>query len=94
MRLGVLVSHEGTTLQAILDACGRGDIECRVAVVISNNRELGALARAAAAGVPAYHLSSRIHPDPDALAAAIRDTLVRHDVEVVVLAGYMKKIGL
>lgn len=93
MRIGVLASHEGTTLQAVLDACANGAIAGRVVVVISNNRESGALARARAVAVPACHLSARTHPDEVALDSVIRDTLAQHDVDVVLLAGYMKKIG-
>jgi phosphoribosylglycinamide formyltransferase-1 len=88
MRIAVLASHEGTTLQAIIDAFP-GD----VVAVISNNAESGALVRARAAGIPAHHLSSRTHPDPDGLDAAIAATLVASAAEFVVLAGYMRKIG-
>lgn len=93
MRLGVLASHEGTTLQAVLDACASAAIRCEVAVVISNNADAGALRRARAAGVAARHLSSTTHPEPQALDGAIRQTLVEHRVDVVLLAGYMKKLG-
>ncbi|HLG59168.1 MAG TPA: phosphoribosylglycinamide formyltransferase [Vicinamibacterales bacterium] len=93
MNVGVLVSHEGTTLQSLLDAFARGRIPGRVAVVLSNNGNSGALVRARAAGVQAVHLSSRRHPDPAALDAAIRTVLVAAEVDVVFLAGYMKKLG-
>lgn len=93
MRLGVLASHEGTTLQAVLDACASAAIRCEVAVVISNNADAGALRRARAAGVAARHLSSTTHPEPPALDRTIRQTLAEHRVDVVLLAGYMKKLG-
>jgi phosphoribosylglycinamide formyltransferase 1 len=93
MRIGVLASHEGTTLQAVIDACAVGKLRAQVAVVISNNSESGAIRRARAAGIAAHHLSSGTHPDPEALDAAICDALVAHDVDIVVLAGYMKKLG-
>ena len=93
MNVGVLASHEGTTLQSLLDACSDGRIQGRVAVVVSNNGDSGALRRARQAGVQAAHLSARTHEDPAALDAAIRDVLVAADVDVVFLAGYMKKLG-
>src|SRR5262245_30229517 len=93
MKLAVLASHEGTTLQAILDACATGAIPCRVVIVISNNRESGALERARRAGVPAHHLSGQTHPDPTALDTAICQVLVDQGAELVVLAGYMKRVG-
>jgi len=92
LRIGVLASHEGTTLQAILDACAAASIAAQVAVVISNNGGSGALRRAHAAGVEAIHLSSKTHPAPGALDAAIVDALEAAGVEVVMLAGYMKKL--
>jgi phosphoribosylglycinamide formyltransferase-1 len=93
MNLGVLASHEGTTLQGLLDAFASGLIPGRVAVVVSNNGDSGALAKAREAGVQAVHLSSRTHGDPAALDAAIRSVLVAADVDVVFLAGYMKKLS-
>lgn len=92
LRIGVLASHEGTTLQAILDACAAGSIFAEVVTVISNNGTSGALRRARAAGVAAVHLSSKTHPDPSALEAAIIAALEVAQAEVVMLAGYMKKL--
>jgi len=93
MNLGVLASHEGTTLQSLIDAFARGRIPGRVSVVVSNNGDSGALVKAPRAGVHTVHLSSRTHPDPATLDAAIREVLVAADVDVVFLAGYMKKLG-
>jgi phosphoribosylglycinamide formyltransferase-1 len=61
--------------------------------VISNNRESGALRRAQAANVPAVHLSSRTHPDAEQLDHALLETLTNARVDVVLLAGYLKKLG-
>ncbi len=93
MNLGVLASGEGTTLQAVLDACKSGRIHGRVGVVISNNSGSGALRRAAAGGVPHRHLSSKTLPDEEALDRAITDALLAANVDLVFLAGYMKKLG-
>src|SRR5262245_49865472 len=93
LKIGVLASHEGTTLQCILDACADGRIPGVVVVVISNNGSSGALARARAASIPAHHLSSVTHPVPGELDAAITSTLTGREVDVVFLAGYMKRLG-
>ena len=93
LRLGVLASHTGTNLQSIVDACHAGSLDAEVRVVISNNSRSLALARARAVGIPTAHLSSATHPAPDALDAAIERTLKSHGVELVALAGYMKKLG-
>jgi phosphoribosylglycinamide formyltransferase-1 len=91
--LGLLASGEGTTLQSIVDACADGRIQGEVAAVISNNSGSGALRRARAAGIPAHHLSSVTHPAPQALDAAIRAALLDARVDVVLLAGYLKRLG-
>jgi len=93
MNFAVLASHEGTTLQAVLDACAEGRIPGRVAVVISNNHGSGALRRARLAGVPAIHLSEATAGGAAALDAALLDILDSHGVGVVLLAGYMKRLG-
>ncbi len=93
MNLGFLASHQGSNMQAVIDACQNGRLKAVPSVVISNNGDSGALARAEREGIPHYHLSSHTHPDPDQLDETIRDTLVRHQVELVILAGYMRKLG-
>jgi len=93
LRLGFLASHGGSNLQAILDAIVAGTLPAQARVVISNNSQALALERAAAIGVPGLHLSSHTHPDADALDQAMVDALRAHGVALVVLAGYMRKIG-
>jgi phosphoribosylglycinamide formyltransferase-1 len=80
-------------MQAILDACARGEIPARVVVVVSNNSDSGALRRARSAGAAAVHLSSKTHPGAGELDRTISEALEAHGVEVVMLAGYMKKLG-
>lgn len=92
-RLGFLASHRGSNMQCVIDACKSGNLQAVPAVVISNNGESGALDRAEREGIPAYHISSKRFSDPDALDCMIRDTLIKHEVDLVVLAGFMKKVG-
>lgn len=92
-RIAVLASHGGSILQAVMDACAAGALAAQVAVVISNNGGSLALRRAAVAGLEARHLSSRTHPDPAGLDAAICAALQASAADWVLLAGYMKKLG-
>jgi phosphoribosylglycinamide formyltransferase-1 len=62
-------------------------------VVLSNNSASGALTRARAAGIPGHHLSSVTHPASETLDAAIKAVLIDGQVDVVLLAGYMKRLG-
>ena len=93
MNIAVFASHEGTTLQAILDACGGRVLDARVAIVVSNNADSGALRRARAAGVAHAHLSGKTHSDADALDRAILSTIDAVGADVIFLAGYMKRLG-
>ena len=82
---------QGTTLQAVLDACASGRLAARVCGVISNNRD-AALRRARAAGVPAMHLSAVTAGGAEAADQALRDALVALGAQWVLLAGYMKPL--
>ncbi|MEF3305477.1 phosphoribosylglycinamide formyltransferase [Paenibacillus sp. GYB003] len=93
MNIALFASHGGSNAQAIIDACAAGRLDAAVAAVISNNSQSGALERARNAGIPAYHLSSKAYPEEDRLDEAIRDTLLGHRVDLIALAGYMKKLG-
>jgi phosphoribosylglycinamide formyltransferase 1 len=93
LKIGVLASHEGTTLQCIVDACAAGRIRGKVVVVISNNGNSRALSRAKEAGIPAHHLSAVTHPSQDSLDAAISGALAAAQADVVFLAGYLKRLG-
>ena len=80
-------------MQAIIDACANHHINADVGVVISNNSRSGALIRARSLDIPTAHLSGMTHLDPYDLDNAIFETLNRHNVDVIVLAGYMKRLG-
>ena len=82
-RVGVLVSGEGSNLQALLDA------GVEVAAVAANNAEARGLTRADLAGLPNASFPLRDHPDRDARDAAMADWLETHSVQLVVCAGYM-----
>lgn len=93
MNIGVLASHNGTNLQAIIDACEAKKLNAKVCVVISNNSKSGAADRAQRHRIDFRHLSSATHPDSDSLDAAICDALDSAKTDIVFLAGYMKKLG-
>jgi phosphoribosylglycinamide formyltransferase-1 len=80
-------------MQAILDACQAGELAARVVAVVSNNSDSGALRRARLAGAQAIHLSGKTHPDPAVLDRSILEALRSNEVELVMLAGFMKKLG-
>ncbi|MHA6757670.1 phosphoribosylglycinamide formyltransferase [Streptacidiphilus sp. PAMC 29251] len=93
LTVAVLVSHTGSNLRALTTAAENPDSAFTVALVISNNSASGALAHAREHGIADLHLSGRTHPDPEQLDHAMLDALREHHIDLVVTAGYMKKIG-
>jgi len=88
-RVGVLISGEGSNLQALLDQVhGRDGVE--VACVASSRADARGLERAAAAGVDSAVFAKADHADRDARDAALGNWLDDHDVDLVVLAGFME----
>jgi phosphoribosylglycinamide formyltransferase 1 len=81
--IGILASGEGSNLQALLDA------GLPVAAVASNVEGARALDRGAEAGVPTAAFPLEAFPDRPSRDAAMADWLARHDVSLVVCAGYM-----
>jgi phosphoribosylglycinamide formyltransferase 1 len=81
--IGVLVSGEGTNLQALIDA------GLPIAAVAANRAGVAALERADAAGIPARVFDVATYPDRDARDRELADWLQLRGVDLVVLAGYM-----
>lgn len=93
LRIAVLASGEGQTLQALLDAVAAGRLAAQIVLVVSNNATAGALRRAREAGIATLHLSAAQHADPAALDRALTAALLAAAPDVVVTAGYMKRLG-
>ena len=93
LRLGFLCSHNGSTMQAIVEACVEGRLSAKPAVVISNNSGSFAVQRAKQMGIPSFHLSSKAYPKTARLDQKISETLANHNVNLVILAGYMRLLG-
>jgi phosphoribosylglycinamide formyltransferase 1 len=90
--IAVLISGEGSNLQAVLDTVhGRDGIE--VVCVASSSAEARGLERARAAGVDAEAFEIGSYPGRDERDAALGDWLERHGVELIVLAGFMELLG-
>jgi phosphoribosylglycinamide formyltransferase-1 len=93
IRLAVIASHEGTTLQAVIDACAAGQLDAEIVLVVSNNSNAGALRRARAAEIPTMHISGKTHGDETQADSALLTTLNDQNIDWLLLLGYMKKLG-
>ncbi len=93
MRIAVLASHEGSTMQAVIDACKAQQIDATVALVISNNSSSGALRRATLANIQNLHISSKTHVDDHGADNAMLLACQEQQIDLILLLGYMKKLG-
>ncbi|HTM23139.1 MAG TPA: phosphoribosylglycinamide formyltransferase [Kofleriaceae bacterium] len=94
MRIAVLVSGTGTNLASLLRAQADGELApAEIVLVLSNRPGVAALDVAAAAGVAAVVIDHRQHADRAGFDRACLDELRRHQVDAVVLAGFMRLLG-
>ena len=91
-KIGVMASGGGSNFKAIIERIGEGDLEAQCKFLITNNGTCGAVEHAKEYGIPVYHISGKTHPEQAAYEAALLDVLDKYDVELLVLAGYMKAL--
>ena len=90
VNLAVLLSGGGTTLQNFIDRIAAGRLDARIRLVIASRADAYGLVRAQQAGLPTALIASReYHKDWDRMSAAVTAELVKHEVELIALAGYM-----
>ena len=90
LKIAVLVSGGGTNLQAIIDAIdARSLTGVSIEVVISNREDAYALERARCHDIPGVCIRPKDYPDKDAYGRYMADFLRDHEVDLVVLAGFL-----
>ena len=94
MRLVVLVSGNGSNLQAVLDACESGVLAAEVVAVVSNKHSVKALERAESAGVPAVVVSAVAGETRDEYDTRLTSVVSSFLPDFVVLAGYMRILSM
>lgn len=92
LRIGVLISGSGTNLQAIIDRIAAGTLNAKVELVVSSRPDAYGLKRAERAGIQTLTLSKEIYSDPMVADEVIATELKHHDVEYVIMAGYMRMV--
>lgn len=94
IKLGVLLSGSGTNLQAIIDAIQAGTLDATIELVVSSRPDAYGLKRAEAAGLQTLTLSKETYEDSFVADMVIATELKRYNVDYVVMAGYMRKVGV
>ncbi|MBJ3815100.1 phosphoribosylglycinamide formyltransferase [Shimwellia pseudoproteus] len=89
-RIVVLISGNGSNLQAIIDACQQGKVAGHVCAVFSNKADAYGLQRAEIAGIPGYVVDPRPFADRDAYDSQLMTQIDACQPDLIVLAGYMR----
>jgi phosphoribosylglycinamide formyltransferase 1 len=92
LRLGILASGSGSNMEAIAHAITRQELHAQIQVMIYNNADAPAANRADRLGIPKVLLDHRRFSHREALDAAIAQTLQEHQVEWVIMAGWMRRV--
>lgn len=92
-RMAVIGSGAGTTAESIVEASESGDLAAEVGLIIGNNSRSGIFDVARRHGIPSLHLSTVTHPDDEERDTAMLQALDEVGAELIVLAGFAKKIG-
>lgn len=93
VNLGILVSGEGTNLQAIIDAIDHGELRADIRLVVSNRADAGGLTRARRHGIAAEVIDHRKFAKREDFDTALVAALNSRDVELVVCAGFMRLLS-
>ncbi|NLE79438.1 MAG: phosphoribosylglycinamide formyltransferase [Rhodococcus sp.] len=91
-RIVVLVSGAGTLLNSLAEASRAADYPAQI-VAVGADRDCGALANAADAGIACFAVSVRDHADRSAWDVALTEAVAAHEPDLVVSAGFMKILG-
>lgn len=92
-KIGVLISGNGSNLQALIDACAKKDFPAEITVVISNKESAYGLNRAREHGIAAHIVDHKAYGTREAFDDAMQELLMHHSVEFVCLAGFMRLLS-
>lgn len=91
LRLGFLASGNGSSAEAIVDAIAAGELDAQARLMVSNRKGCAAFEWAAAKGVPTLAIPTI--GDPAAADAALAQAMIEHGVELIVMSGYLRRLG-
>ena len=93
-RIAILISGRGSNMEAIVRACAAEGWPAQVVAVVANRPDAGGLAFAAAHGIATAVVDHKAHASREAFDAALADTLDGFAPDLVVLAGFMRILGV
>jgi len=93
LRLAILASGRGSNFLAILEAIRQGRLNAQIKVLISDKSDALALQKAEEAGIPHIFIDPRLYSDRQSYESDIVKELKAKEIDLVVLAGYMRLVG-
>ena len=90
IKVGILISGNGTNLQAIIDASQKNSFPAEIAIVISNNPSAYGLKRATSADIPTKVIDHKLFDQREDFDTAVSVELRKADCELICLAGFMR----
>jgi phosphoribosylglycinamide formyltransferase-1 len=89
-KIAILISGRGSNMQAFIDAIERADLVAKIAIVVSNKPQAQGLVTAQRQGINTRCIDHREYPDRETFDQALCDCLNVHEVDLVILAGFMR----
>lgn len=93
MIISFLASHGGSAAKHLIAAFDKGEVQAQLGVIITNNKNADIYGWGKQQRLPIEHISGRTHASDDAKDRAIVERLKQVKTDLVVLSGYMKKLG-
>jgi formyltetrahydrofolate-dependent phosphoribosylglycinamide formyltransferase len=89
VRLAVLISGNGRTLQNLIDRIEDRSLKARIQVVVSSDPKAYGLQRARAKGLPAAVVDRKEYPDAQSFSRAVTEAVEQHPADLVLMAGFI-----
>ena len=90
LKIGVLASGHGTNFQELINLSEKGELDIEIKILITNKEDAGCIKRAKNVGIPYKIIIDKDFSQKQLFELAIINTLINHDVELIVMAGWMK----
>ncbi len=90
LKLAIFISGRGSNMLSIMDACNEPNFPAEISVVLSNNPEAAGIISASNAGIASEIVNHKEHDSRESFESEIQRKLKKHDVDLIVLAGFMR----
>ena len=94
IRIAVLISGSGTTLQNLIERVSAGRLSCEIVLVISSKEGVAGLSKAEDAGIPSFVVEKKSFSDTEAFSAKIFEHCREHQVDLVCMGGFLQLVRI